>query len=410
MQNYINPSKPSIRKGITINLMFIVFYALYAMVQNIQFSIDGISSFVILLFLLAYGAYYTFLRKKINQEIFIVFSLLSLLIGVGYQYLTAHINTPFPILSYLIIFAKMFMPVVMLIVLLKKGNVSELSMTFWILTIIFIYVLITTIIEFSVNENIVHEMTNMNYANFLSDVKNVASMDQSYAVLPVSVLCVYALSKCKNKLIKILSILGLALITGFIFVAQFTSILFIMLICVMLEILWLNKDKHVIILIFTFVFILLLCLPNILTAVAKIIDSENMKARILEVVAFLTEGDLSGYNLSSRLQMYKDGIVAFLQSPFWGNYTLKSNPHSSFIQFAADLGMLGIVSFIYMLVVAQKKIKKHLSKDGKKGFNIAFLSLVITGLINPIIQFPTFCIMTFLYVPLGIVLIDKYSK
>lgn len=410
MQNYTKPSKRLVWEGITPNVLIIIGYALYAMVQNIQFSIDGISAVVILIPLILYGLYYTFIKQIINQDLFLKFSLLSLFIGLGYQLLTAHVNTPYPILSYLIVFAKMFMPVVMLIVLIKKNNTAELSMVFWIITIIFVYVLITTIIEFAKNENIVHEMSNMNYENFLEDVKNVASMDQSYAVLPVFILCVYALQKCENLFIKIFSVLGLVLIVSFIFVAQFTSILFIMMISLMVEIIWMNKDKQSVVILLGLILLLILALPSILNVIANSIESENMRVRLLEVVAFLSEGDLSGRNMSGRLSMYQKGIIAFFKSPLWGNYILESNPHSSFIQFAADLGIFGLLSYIYMLNRSKKRIGIHLTKDGGKAFGVVFLTLIITGLINPIIQFPTFSIMTFLYVPLGILLIDKSLK
>ena len=97
-----------IKFRITLNSIVVLFYFLYCSIPAIQFKIDAIGNYLILLLILPYVAYFTFVKPYLSKNQVILFALLTLMIGAMYSFLTIHLNTPYPVLSYVIIFSKMF--------------------------------------------------------------------------------------------------------------------------------------------------------------------------------------------------------------------------------------------------------------------------------------------------------------
>lgn len=65
-----------------------------------------------------------------------------------------------------------------------------------------------------------------------------------------------------------------------------------------------------------------------------------------------------------RIELWKDSILNFLINPFWGtglgNYLFPLPAHNNFLQIAGETGILGLISFLWIIVRAFKTAKNPL--------------------------------------------------
>lgn len=373
----------------------------YVCLMNVRIQIDGINNITILVLLLGYVAW-AFSRCYINRNMFGSMAIAIFLIAMFYQLFTKPLNTPYPFFSYIILLSCDYFTVAVYHTLMKRQKRKEMQIVFVGITIFLVYVYINTIMEYAINENAVHALTKMNYLNATDDISNIATIDTSYAIIPLICLVSYYIKNIQYRFFKTLLIIIAAMLIYVAMIAQYTSVILILLIVLAFETIKTSNKNYSKIIWFMLIGVLVCFLPMILEFMAETVDSANMRVRMIEVANALRYGDLSGYNLSSRLNLYMEGIEAFLKSPIWGNERLNFNPHSSFIQIAADLGVFGFIPYIFLLNQANKSIKSTLHGKSRVIFKAALLSLIITGIINPIISMYAMYMIIFLYIPLGL--------
>ena len=338
----------------------------------------------------------------------LTFVFLSFLIGLLYKFFTSSVNTPYTLTSYSIVFAEMFFPLFLFKVYRKSNSCNAMRnaiiMIYGLLAIVFI----NTYVAFLTDADIVHKITNLNDESYSSTLYNIniMSMDHAYAIVPLIFSLMLFFDYKRNVIARIIMLAAIIFCIFLTFICQFSSVIFIFLICFVYY--RFNKSGSI----FKWVLIIALIvgyllLPTLLKSISDSLESANMSERFREVANFLGEGDMSGYNLSGRLNLYKDGIMAFLKSPLIGNYDLGFNPHSTFIQFAADIGILGLSALIIMLHMARKEIERSIDKKYLHGFRAGYLSFILTGCINPIIAFPVMSATVFLLIPLTISVLSK---
>lgn len=124
-------------------------------------------------------------------------------------------------------------------------------------------------------------------------------------------------------------------------------------------------------------------LPQILAYTISIVPSEHIAIRLSEIHAFLTGQGAGGYNLSSRMTLYRDTIVAFFQSPIWGHRRLGFDGHATFLTVLSDTGILGGVPFYALLTIICKQVQKYMGTH-KQQFGVIILMFVMMGLTNPV--------------------------
>ena len=393
----------------SVRVIIILIYTIYACVNTVRISFDRRGSYLILGIIIPFLVY-EYAKYQINRSYTLVFSIVILWISILYQILPEIKNTPFPFLSYIILLSLTFFPLAIYKSLMCKAYIREQKTVFVLMTFVLFYVYLNTLINIEANQDIVHYMTKQNYLTDTGNIENVITIDQSYATIAIILLLLYYMEKSKQLWRKLVCAGIVVFLINVVLAAQYTSILFIVLICVIIKYSVLGRISVKTLFATLFFVVLLFFLPNILIWLASVVQSENMTDRLNEVAILLKYGDASGYNLSSRLELYKEGILCFLQSPIWGNESIPINPHSTFIQLAADLGIMGLIPFIYILNMTRKRIKQTFSKEEYRAYFPIYCSFIITGMINPIVNLPVTSLVVFCYVPLGIQLLSRREE
>lgn len=378
---------------IVLNMVFV----LYTCLKSVQVAFDSLNTALIMVYA-AMVIFYLFAKGQIVTLHLQKITICILMIAFLYQVLTNPVNTPYPFLSYIILMTVSFTPVLLFESICIRGSKSEQKITVELCVVVLLYLYINTLQEAQKNANIVHAITKINYINEYDGSLNVVSFDSSYAIPSLIILLLSIFRTCRSWCIKVgclICILGLVSVT---IVAQYTSVFFLIAICLLvIEIKKKNKGS---ILVGLCMIAILPFIPSILNYFAQHTDSENVATRLREVAAMLQYGDVSGYNLSARLGMYTRGIIAFLKSPIIGNRVLGFNPHSTFIQIAADIGICGITVYVILLRTSRRIVKKYLTKDQYEVFGVCYLSLILTGCINPIVNTYATSFVVFMLIPL----------
>lgn len=383
-----------------MHVFVLLVFTAYIYMTKVRIQVDRRNNALILGLLCGY-IFWAYIKGYINRNRLALMVIAIFTVAMSYQFFTQPINTPYPLLSYIILLSCNYFPYAVYMVLLKRDNPIEMKIVFWGITCIIAYVYINTLREYGNNKSIVHALTKVNYLNYTDDIQNTATIDTSYAIIPLICFLMYCINNTDKKLFKMILIV-IGIILSYVAVtAQYTTVFLILAIVLAYELTKGAKkklSKYVWIMVGVMIIFLL---PALIDIFATNVQSINMQVRLTEVSNALRYGDISGYNLSSRLNLYFDGVKAFLHSPIWGNALLEFNPHSSFIQVAADTGIIGLYPYIYLIYKSYKIVESTLSEYQKVIFRSAYISLIITGMVNPIISMYAFYFVVFLYVPLG---------
>lgn len=298
-----------------------------------------------------------------------------------------------------------FFPVVMFLRIRQKASKSQMKCFVLLMLLLVAYVLVNTTIELMTNENATRD-----WSEFAEQSENnVGTYAYVYAVpIIVSILPVLFL-KWKKGWQKIL-LLGVTMfLLVFLLLAQYTLALLIGLIGFLLQInINIKKPKKKYYFWFGLI-LLLLCSPLLLDLLAKYVPSKQMAIRLKEVAAFFSSGDISGYNLSSRLELYGKTILAFFQSPIIGNRSLGFDGHSTFLSVFADIGIFGGILFVYLYALAKKQIDNKLELK-RKIFLPVFVSLILMGLTNPIHSAMPLSFVVWLLIPMLLILPERKKE
>ena len=276
----------------------------------------------------------------------------------------------------------------------------------WLMGGIFLYVLMNTTIELTVNKDATRAWENFDKQNR----NNVGTYAYVYAVPFIMALLPYFYGQCKQGGYKLgVVALGIFLFV-FLLLAQYTLAILIAGIGFMMQIIIKIKDPSYKVLICGCVILALISAPLILNFAAARVPSQQMATRLREMANFFSLGDISSDNLGTRLQLYWKAIKAFFQSPLFGNQKLGFDPHSSFLAMFADIGILGGVAFSSLYVLAKKQCNQLLSKTQQQAFMPAFVCLILMGLTNPIHSADPLVMAIWLFIPLAIMVLGKEKK
>ncbi len=203
---------------------------------------------------------------------------------------------------------------------------------------------------------------------------------------------------------KCFSILTIGFFLVFLINAQYTLAILITVIGIIYQIFKSIKEPLVKLLFFVAVVLLCMFIPNILEFAIQHIPSEEIVVRLREIYNFLTGGGADGYNLSNRLELYWKSIVAFFNSPIWGNRVLGFDGHATFLTVLARTGILGGIPF-YWLFFSSRKHLLTLAGDNRELLKPVILMFALMGLTNPIHASQPLAYATWFIAPLAVITI-----
>ena len=265
-------------------------------------------------------------------------------------------------------------PITMVYRLLSYGSEFQKKTIFIILIALLAFVFYETWTELTINERVMKSRQ----SSSLEDDTNM--MVGGYVFICATAIMLssvfYAFRQSGNKILRLI----LLLITCFLVLFIVRSLYTIALIAGVLGMCsaFSAKNNRLIILL---MIIGSLFLPMILQFIIQLLAEGDTKYRIMEIYSLLQTGNLGDGDLAARMHLYRRGIVAFLSSPLWGNYSLGFNPHSTIIELLASVGLWGFVPFVIILKKAFNQIK---NLQPEWSIMPAFVTLLFMALTNPI--------------------------
>ncbi len=387
-------------------IIIVLFFFAYSLLPVVSSAI----SFMGPLFLgIGYLAFIFIREPKWRQQI-LVFLLAVVTISVMYYILTDTTTISSSVSNYGLkrIFSKInqyfmtFFPACLFVRIYTKANYKQRRFLYFAAIVMFAIVMVNTFTELLVNDR-----ASKNWSEFAEQSENnVGTYSFVYAV-PMVITALTSLLYTLRGLGKKMIIIGIiAFLFTFLLAAQYTLALLISIIGIALQISANIKSATFKILLWLLFASILFLMPAILETMANAVQSEQIATRLKELSAFFGSGDVSGYNLSGRMELYWKAILAFLKSPIIGNRRLSFNPHATLLGVPADIGILGIYLLI-MLIVKSKKYVSQLMGDRAKQFAPVVWCVVFMGLTNPIHSAFTALFATWLLAPMIIMIGDK---
>lgn len=250
-----------------------------------------------------------------------------------------------------------------------------------------------------INPTLLHSMN----ADRLKDANvNLQGFSFVYAFTFLSLTCYTCFKYTKNKWIKYLFFSLLLYSIYFMFASQFALCLvttFISFIYLEYSISSRNNQKKILSIIG--LSILILSLPYLLEFLINISNMEVLNVRLQEIHNVLIGNSINSEksDLNTRLNLYWKSIMAFLDSPIWGNRTLNFDPHATFLSILADLGILGGI-IIYKLFSKSFDFMKTYLDAMFDFYKPLICQIIIMGFTNPIHSSPSNYIMLWFICPL----------
>lgn len=299
-----------------------------------------------------------------------------------------------------------FLPIVVLLVLIKyKRIMKSVIMISWLMII---FVFIKTFIEVMNNDRIIRMLTSGE--SDVVDLKyfslnNIGGFGFVYGMVFVFAGLLYVLVYGKFK--KIYIIFPILLLLFFLIEAQFFIALIVSTIGLLLMIfLKLNFQKKIIML---FIILLIIpILPSFLMFLSGLVDN-SMGDKLVEFVGIITFSNELGSSTLARLNVYESSLIKFVNNPLIG----MSNPsfesiydisggHSTVLDTMAMAGIVGLGIYTYMIT----RVKKIIDDIEIKNFLIVMLlQYILLSILNPILNSFEVGIFAFMVVPATIHLI-----
>lgn len=274
----------------------------------------------------------------------------------------------------------MFFPLYLLNRVRLRASKCQKNILIFISLLLLLYVELTTRAALQINANVTRSWGN--YTDELRSL-NIGHYGFVYSIPIVLVLMLMCFLKNQSVLIKLTSVVLIVAQMSFLLIAQYTLAVFAAVIGMLLLLMVQYSGSKKIVIMSLIMIGMVPMIPMLIKAAADVIPSESMSIRLYEVYALFTAGDGSGYNLSGRIALYGQSIMAFLRSPIWGNRSLDFYGHATFLVIPAMLGLLGAMPFYYIYFHSYKKIKRSLEENGRL-FMPIYAILLFVGFTNPI--------------------------
>lgn len=348
---------PTVSMGSTTLLMLLLVYCGYLILVDRKLAVFVLKT-LLLIFFIAF--FYALLTDAASISQNVDNRVMKRFISKTYQYLT------------------FYLPAILFI---RINKVATLKQKRWLTAVGFImmvYVIISTWIFL-----IEHPGATKTIESFGGDATHdVANYYFIYAV-PILLAVIAAFAQESKGVVKLLAYGSILFGVVFLVNAQYTIAILIAVIGVLMQILRnMRSLAGKILLGFVFV-IAALFLPQILRLAISVIPSEQVATRLSEILGFFSGQGMDTQNLGGRMSLYGRTVLAFFQSPIWGNRFLNFDGHATFLTVLADTGILGGIPFYVLLCTTYKKVKNQLF-ESQKHFKVIITMFVLMGLTNPI--------------------------
>lgn len=388
------------KKGLSsIELISICSFGIFYTDFEIQGKYHIIFPFIALIYL---G--YCYLREPSKGKIIIRFLLTCAIAALLYQVMTIPVtisgsNVEFKYFySNFSQFLLAFFPLALLYRTNKLATQTQINIIICVIILTAILLVQTALKIAEINPDILHTMN-----QDVLDEANVTlqGFDFVYAFTFLIITCFILIKNQSRTIIKYISVGGLIYFIYFLFKAQFAlAFVTTFISCLYLYYTTSKKLNNKILTIIGLCIVVYL-LPNFLEWLIDVTwDSQVLNVRLREIYDSLTGNHSENSDMQARFDLYWKCILAFINSPIWGNKFLPFNGHSTFLLAFAYLGIFGGSFVCYIFYKASKFVQGILGIQKYKYFKPLMCQIILMGLTNPILSVPSNFIMLFFVCPL----------
>ena len=393
---------PNNKKGLHIvELVFIILASLFYINFEFHERYALQSPFIALGYI-----FFCYIREKEQQKLILrflivlfLFSALNVLLTDGNSVGASVSNRSFKrFYAYFSQYELVFFPIFMYHRVMKLVTKKQ----FYIImgtTLTFALILISQGITIArINENVLHSM---NAETLEAAGTQFIGFSYVYSFTFVILTCIMIYSRSDSKMVKMLMISLITYCGYFLLTAQFALSIVTTFISLLYLFYTITKNKDTRLLVILVIIIIAFILPIIVNFLIGLVGPGLLQERLTEIYNSLTGNVDNNSDLYGRLELYWMCVLAFLNSPIWGNRALDFNGHSTFLTAFADLGLLGGPLLVMMFVYSYRFMKSSLGKNTIYYKPLMF-QIVLMGLTNPIHSAPSNFIMLYFLCPLAI--------
>ena len=345
----------------------------------------SIGSTTVLMLLLMFCVYLMAVDKEVFPVVLGSLALITLL-AVAYTFLTDASSIAQDVsgrdmkrfISKFYQYLALYFPAILFIRISKSASRKQKKILVIAGVVLMVYVIISTWLFLIENPDATRQWENFE----TNSAYNVANFYFIYSVpVMISILAIVMLKV--KRFSKLIAFAALLAAIWFLVKAQYTLSILIAIIGVLIQLYRSIRTSVGKVLFVSGMALFVVFLPQLLEMFISIIPSEQVSERLTEIHRFLTGQGTGGYNLNGRLTLYGRTVLAFLESPLWGNARLGFDGHATFLTVLADTGILGAIPFYTLLWFICRRIRRELPM-GRPQINVIIFMFVMMGLTNPI--------------------------
>lgn len=361
------------------------------------------------LYALIYGVALCFFCALNSKEAskYFVFSFLSALLLATIVSAFAY-NFSFQPLYSLLIHLLLFFCVPPTLFLYIKNHMSlgELDIIVKAITVIILTVFVSSFIVLLSYPEAARALASSSASNELLNRwrrSNVGGFNFTYSMGLFFLLTIDRLKGAKGYF-KGTCILMLICMAYFFLMAQYVTLLIILIGVSMIYLIMQNQKNGGVLAVGGFLILLILInLAGIFRFFAGVIESEIISRRLYEVAEFLAGGEM-GVSMESRWDVYMEGLQYFIKSPIWGNNVESYGGidiwHSTVIEYLVKAGLIGITIYFILLKNATKNTFIIKGKMKNKLVAPCMIYFVVLSILNPTQYAHEIAILLWLFIPL----------
>lgn len=283
-----------------------------------------------------------------------------------------------------------------------RKNEKITNLFFVVISLMLIYVIITTLFEFVANPGIARVLAHSEVDGISTDsirLRNIGGFGHAYGLVFVLLALSFRYRKAGSFTRKLLILFLIIVGMWYIYMAEYFLALVLVLVGILLSYLVETKNMGIKVLLVGISIVLLLFLPSLFEGLSAITQG-TISRKFLEISLSMKLGSVEGASVLARENAYLMSLQSFISSPIWGvkgsseMYGMIGG-HSTILDFLGQTGIIGFGAYCMFLVYNYKTINYKC-----KEYNLIFFFYVFLSLLNPTMSFYEISAFIFLIVPL----------
>lgn len=348
----------------------------------------------------------------INPKLFLTKDVFWLGLFFGYVFIAGGVES---LVEVTAIIMEFLVAIVISNYILKCNNDRHVKMMAWYGIILTVIIWVSTGIVDNFRPGIVREMVKFGYSNELDMAlmyRKMGVCSYSFAMISMCLAPVFLyVSKVSHH--KLFYLLCFVLNCYFVYISGITTCLFILLFMLLMYIM--NRRRYSTSL-FVFSILLIggvmyfagLVIVEFLLPYVEGTTFYSHFAGLLEFYGKETIG-IETYDVSDRVDLYKDSLDTFLHNPVFGNIYGKNGGHNYFLDRLAHFGIIGTMPLIIFLYSRFSVLLKFIPSSTRSVYLIGIIGFVILGFLKNIsgIDYWTYL---FVYIPCILKSMEEENK